>query len=228
MKFIVLEGLDGSGKSTQVKLLKQYFENNNINYKYLHFPRTEEGLFGDLVARFLRGDFGKNDQVNPYLVALLYAGDREHAAKQIQQWINEDTYVLVDRYVLSNIAFQCAKIENHLDKKKLTDWIFHLEYEYFNIPQPDIELFLDVPFTFTKQSLDNNRIGDDRSYLQGKVDIHEENLNFQEIVRQEYLRLLSEKENYFKIDCYDNQNLIMNPEIIAEKIINTLQQYSII
>ena len=105
MSFIVIEGLDGSGKSTQLKLLKKYLDTKNISYKYLHFPRTEEGIFGDLVARFLRGDLGKIGEVNPYLVGLIYAGDRESAKTEINSWIDDDKLVIIDRYVYSNMAF---------------------------------------------------------------------------------------------------------------------------
>ena len=73
MRFVVIEGLDVSGKSTQLKLLREYLEKESVPFKYLHFPRLETGIYGELIARFLRGEMGSNDQVNPYLVALIYA-----------------------------------------------------------------------------------------------------------------------------------------------------------
>ncbi|MBN2764545.1 MAG: thymidylate kinase, partial [Bacteroidales bacterium] len=103
MKFCVIEGIDGSGKSTQVKKLMHHLEDKFIPYKYLHFPRTDAPVFGDLIARFLRGDFGSIKNVDPYLVALLYAGDRHDAAIQIQRWIDEGNLVILDRYVYSNV-----------------------------------------------------------------------------------------------------------------------------
>ena len=76
MALLVIEGLDGAGKSTQVRLLQEYLIANGMKYEYLHFPRTDSPVYGDLIARFLRGELGDNNSVNPYLVALIYAGDR--------------------------------------------------------------------------------------------------------------------------------------------------------
>lgn len=229
MSFIVIEGLDGSGKSTQLKRLKNYLENNKISYKYLHFPRTETGVFGDLVARFLRGDLGKIDQVDPYLVGLIYAGDREHAKETINQWLKEGHLVIIDRYVYSNMAFQGAKILDPNKKKELRNWLNQLEYEYYAIPQPELSLFLDVPFSFTTNSLKNQREGDDRDYLQGKQDIHEADLSFQEKVRQEYLALVDNDETFQVVPCYDDKNeSMLAPDIIFERILEKLKTNNII
>ncbi len=128
MKFLVVEGVDGSGKSTQIKLIMNHLEEQNIPYRYVHFPRTDSAIYGELIARFLRGDFGNLNTVDPYLVALLYAGDRMDAAQMIREWLNEGYLVLLDRYVYSNIAFQCAKIPEREQQEKLRNWILELEY----------------------------------------------------------------------------------------------------
>jgi len=82
--FIVLEGVDGSGKSTQIAALRKMFSEQGIESKYLHFPRFDAPYFGELIARFLRGELGSIEQVDPYVVALLYAEDRRDAAKMIR------------------------------------------------------------------------------------------------------------------------------------------------
>ena len=218
MHFIVLEGLDGAGKSTQVSLIKEYLEQKNIQTKFLHFPRTDSPFFGDLVARFLRGEFGNLDNVNPYIVALLYAGDRKDASETICNWLSENYVVIADRYVYSNIAYQCAKLKSTEEKIKLREWILNFEFDYNKIPQPTINLFLDVPFVFTKNKLTQARTGQERDYLQGVHDIHEENLSFQEQVRQEYLTLCECEKNFIKIDCNNEASEMLPPEAIFNKI----------
>ncbi|MDR2938091.1 MAG: dTMP kinase [Prevotellaceae bacterium] len=218
MNFIAIEGLDGAGKSTQVRLLQSYLEERGVRCKYLHFPRVETEIWGELVAKFLRGDFGKISEVNPYLVALIYAEDRRAAATEIEAWIKEGYFVIVDRYVYSNVAFQCAKVSDNAERDKLRRWILHLEYEHFKIPQPQLSLFLDVPFSFTQKKLTEQRKGDDRSYLEGKQDIHEANLDFQQAVREIYLAQQPLDANFRLINCCTEQGEMNTPQRTFEQL----------
>lgn len=214
--FIVIEGLDGAGKSTQVAKIQELLISSGLSYEYLHFPRFTAPFYGELVARFLRGDLGAVDHVDPYLVAVIYAGDRHDAAKQIRAWIDEGKVVIVDRYVLSNIAYQCAKIQDPEQKTRLKNWILDFEYNHNQIPQPDLTLFLDVPFRFTTKKLSEERQGDDRDYLQGKRDIHEASLDLQQSVRQIYM---SHQDNKYKIiDCSSAQGEMLDADAIFKKI----------
>ena len=223
MHFINIEGLDASGKSTQIQLLTQYFQDNKISYKYLHFPRTDSPVFGKLIAMFLRGELGKINAVNPYLVALIYAGDRNDAKSTIQKWQEQDYLILVDRYVYSNIAFQAAKLTDDKEIEELSNWIKYLEFTYYKIPRPDINLFLDVPTEFTKSQLNAKRQGADRKYLQGKEDIHEKDLGFQKSVREIYLREISKEKDFKLIDCRNQSGKMLNPTDIRDKILQNLR-----
>jgi len=223
MSFIVIEGLDGSGKSTQIKLLLNHLEGKNIPFRFIHFPRTESPVYGELIARFLRGDFGEMATVHPYLVALIFAGDRNEARDTIKKWLDKGYFVLLDRYVNSNIAYQCAKLESARDRDKLSQWIRHLEYEYNQIPQPDKSIFLDVPFDFTQEKLTAERMGEDRDYLNGQQDIHEDDLGFQRRVREVYLELCAEDDNVVKIDCYKENHEMLAPDEIFTRIRNVLE-----
>ena len=222
MSFLVIEGLDGSGKSTQIGLLKEHLETRGIPYKYLHFPRLEEGIYGKLIARFLRGEMGDNDKVDPYLVALIFAGDRWEAKKMIEQWLAEGYLVLVDRYVYSNIAFQCAKLEDPEEQKKLQKWILDLEFENYKLPIPDLNIFLDVPFDFTKERLSAGRTGDDRDYLNGQTDIHEQDLDFQGKVRKVYHSLCHEVDISI-VDCADRNGQMHSTDVIFGHLLKIIE-----
>jgi dTMP kinase len=200
-KLIVMEGLDGSGKSTQIELLKSAFDAKGIPCRYIHFPMLNQGIYGELIAEFLRGEYGSIKNVAPKLVALLFANDRQEHIHRITEWLNGGFFVLADRYVNSNIAFQCAKIANQAEKKKLKKWIWEFEYNRNQLPLPFVSFFLDVPFEFISGSLSVERKGNERKYLKGKRDIHEESLVLQKNVYQEYKQLLREQNDFVRIDC---------------------------
>jgi len=223
MAFIVIEGLDGAGKSTQIKYLQQYLTEQAIPFEYLHFPRLEEPVFGHLISKFLRGELGALNEVNPYLVALMYAADRHNAAPLLKQWIDNGKTILADRYVFSNIGYQCAKLSDEKEKSLLAEWILNLEYNQYQIPQPDINIFIDVPFSFTRKSLQNTREGNDRDYLQGRKDIHEADLDFQQKVRDVYLWQEKEHGNLTLINANDADDNMLPPEKIFNKILPLVQ-----
>jgi dTMP kinase len=175
-------------------------------------------VYGELIARFLRGEMGDLNTVDPYLIALIYAGDRNDAKEMIKKWISEKSFVLVDRYVISNIAFQCAKLKKIEDQIKLKEWIINLEYEHFRLPSPDMNIFLDVPFSFTSSQLSTVRHGDDRDYLLGGKDIHEDDLDFQSKVRKIYLSLKETDKHFEIINCADPGGEILSPDKIFEKL----------
>ncbi|MDD2241479.1 MAG: dTMP kinase [Bacteroidales bacterium] len=220
---IVLEGLDGAGKSTQIKMLKSYIFSKNMKIKYLHFPRYDAPVWGELIAKFLSGDFGTIDQVHPQLVALLYALDRADAGGVIRAWMQADFCVLLDRYVYSNIAYQCSKLKKEDEKLALREWILKLEYEHYKIPRPDINIFLDVPINFVDAKLKADRNGGDRDYLHGKQDIHEENIDFQKGVREIYLKETGEDKDFTRVDCSGDDGLMLPSDAIFEKIKKVLK-----
>lgn len=202
---IVIEGLDGSGKSTQVAMMRKYLtDRTGHEPEYLHFPRFDAPVVGDMIARFLRGEFGQIDQVHPMIVALLFAEDRRDAAVSLRRWLDEGRTVLLDRYVYSNIAFQCAKIKDESSSLELQRWILDTEYGAFGIPRPDLNIFLDVPVSFVGERLAEDRGGSDREYLHGARDIHEADLEFQKRVREVYLRMCGEDPDFIRVDCADD------------------------
>lgn len=222
--FIVLEGVDGCGKSTQIANLQAMFAEQGIPSEYVHFPRFDAPYFGDLIARFLRGELGSVEQVDPYIVAMLYAGDRRDAAAMIRGWIEEGKVVICDRYVYSNIGYQCAKIADAAGREKLRQWILSLEYDYFAIPRPDVSLFLDVPFAFTERKLREVRTGDDRDYLNGGQDIHEQSLDLQQAVRRVYIDAAEYDADMHVVDCSED-GAMATPDVIFNRIKKVVEPY---
>lgn len=220
--FIVLEGLDGAGKSTQIALLRDFFARQGVESAYIHFPRFDTPVYGELIARFLRGEFGSAGQVDPYLVALLFAGDRAEAAPQIREWIAQGKAVIFDRYVYSNVGYQCAKLPAGEQRRRLARWILDLEFGRNALPKPDLSLFLDVPFSFTERKLTAAREGDDRSYLQGADDIHEASLALQRSVREVYLDVAASDPALQVVDCSDSCGGMAAPEVIFGRICDLL------
>lgn len=219
--FVVFEGLDGCGKSTQIQLLDAYLKRQGLPYKHIHFPRINESVFGRLIAAFLRGEFGDLSEVPPILIALLYAGDRAAANELIRKWRQCGTYVIADRYVYSNIAFQGAKTSNPVEKEKLHRWIEELEFGYFRLDKPSLSLYLHVPFEFIAEQLKRKRVGQDRQYLQGKEDIHEGSLPLQRRVEKEYLALCEERDDLVLVSCAEEGN-ILPPNVIHQRILTQL------
>ena len=228
MPFVVIEGLDGSGKSTQIKLIRAFLENKKIPFHYLHFPRTSNPPFGELIAGFLKGDFGQIEQVHPKLVALIYALDRKDAKDQIERWLQNDELLLCDRYVYSNIAFQCAKLSNPEEIVTLAAWIREIEFKYFKIPVPDLSIYLNVPFDFISQNLSMQRKGADRSYLEGKSDIHELDLGFQKKVHETYLWQVGRERDFVPVDCFSSASSMLSPEEIFSKLLALFHKNQII
>lgn len=215
---VVLEGLDGAGKSTQVKKLREYLESIFGSLEYIHFPRYDAPVYGELISRFLRGDFGSNETVHPQLVALLFAEDRHGAAPEMKRVLTSGGTVLLDRYVYSNIAYQCAKLKDAEEAADLREWICNTEYGDFDLPRPDLNIFLDVPIGFVESKLKSQRGGADRDYLEGGQDIHEADIEFQKRVRDIYRRQCELDPRFIRIDCSDENGNMLPPGAIFDKV----------
>ena len=222
---IVLEGLDGAGKSTQVKMLREYLQQQCSSLEYIHFPRYEAPVYGSLISRFLRGEFGAIDMVHPQLVALLCAEDRHGAAPLLHKALDEGKTVLLDRYVYSNIAYQCSKLKDEAEREALRNWIFETEYGPFGLPKPDLNLYLDVPISFVEKNLSHSRKGEDRSYLGGSSDIHEGSILFQKTVRSLYLAETERDPSFLRVDCSDTSGNMLPPDRIFGRIRSIVDLY---
>ena len=172
-KLIVIEGTDGSGKSTQFRLLTQRFENENREFRKLVFPRYSEPSSA-LIKMYLGGEFGtKPSDVNAYAASAFYAVDRFASYKQDWgQWYEQGGLILSDRYTTSNAVHQSSK-EAPENRKAFLKWLHEFEHEKLGLPSPDLVIYLDVPTDFTEKLMRQ------REQSTGtKADIHEQDMAY--------------------------------------------------
>lgn len=217
-KLIVFEGSDGSGKETQSKMLLEYLRAKKIPSQYISFPRYEQSLWGVMVKRYLSGDFGKIDEVDPYLASLPYAGDRASAAPVIRRWIDEGKMVVCNRYVGSNMAHMGGKVKSPArkagrQKSRIINWIEELEYKENKIPKEDVVIFLSVPVVVSRQLITNR-----------KLDIHERDLGYLARVVDVYEELARTRKNWVKVECV-RDGKILSPQEIHKKILTLVGKH---
>lgn len=143
-KLIVIEGPDGSGKTEQWKLLAQRLKKEGRNVELVDFPQYSK-ISAGLINNYLRGIYGKPDDVSPYAASLFYAVDRYDLAFKMREWLGEGKVILANRYVASNGGHQGGKIQNQHERRKFLGWLYQTEYQILGIPKPDLNVFLDLP-----------------------------------------------------------------------------------
>lgn len=211
---IAIEGLDGAGKSTQIDLLSSEFAKQGFNPHTLHFPRTDDNsLTGELIAQYLNGELG---QLSPKLVALLFAADRVIARPHLDTWLAQSSVVILDRYVYSNIAYQCA-LNDNIDTDQLSEWVLALEYAAFQLPVPHLTIYLDVPFDHVQSVLNDVR-------SENNDDIYEKDIEFQKRVAKQYKQLSQKLDRFIVIDCAENDKLL-TAEQIHNKIKSVINKH---
>lgn len=217
---INLEGCDSAGKSTQVKLIIDYYEKLGKTVKYIHFPMYGHNMFSEMITDFLKGKYGENDKVDPYFVSEIYTMDRYMYKEQLLKDLKEYDVVLIDRYVFSNVAYQVPKVKDDyfMTPSDLLNHIIEKEFIFLKLPYPNLILFLDVPIFEIEKRLNDDRIGEDREYLDGEKDIHEQDIKYQENVRQIYLSI-SGLENVKIVETYKDK--LLTPK----EIFNSYKKY---
>ena len=206
-KLIIIEGLDGCGKSTQTALLEKYFEDNSVNFKKIKLP-DYDSKSSTLVKMYLGGEFGKNaNDVNAYAAGAFYAVDRFASYKL--DWgkdYENGTLILADRYATSNSIYQMEKIDE--DKwDEYLDWSADFEYNKIRIPKPDLVIFLDMPVDVSQKLMTSRYNGDE-----GKKDVHEANVDFLNNCRKSAL-YTAKKQGWAVVPCSDGINPLPIKEI---------------
>ncbi len=226
-KLIVIEGSDGAGKSTQMNLLLEYFKKIDIPVNTLKFPQHGISFFGKMVDQFLRGEFGPLSDVNPYLVSVLYAMDRAGEKEKMDKWLNNGEYIVLDRYVPSNLAHQCGRLPKR-QRLKFLKWDTELEYTYNKIPQEDIVLYFYVPYQ-TSIKLMQNKDRHGRAYTKGRnKDIVEKDVAYLKNAVETYKWLVKKFPHWVMINCIDKNGNMKSREAIHDEVKNVLYKKGIL
>jgi dTMP kinase len=209
---IAFEGIDGSGKHTQAKLLEHSLQGLGHKVYSTGFPQYES-WFGTMVGKFLNGDFGSLESVDPHFTALLYAGDRFEAKSRLETELNAGKIVLIDRYISSNLAHQVARAAPE-KRAEFLRWIEHLEYTIYGLPRENLILYLRVPPSQAQKLVAQKA---ERKYTSEKHDIQEKSLRHLEDAAEMY-DMLSRSRPWATVQCYDAQNngLRLPEDIAAE------------
>jgi len=209
---IDFEGIDGSGKGTQAQRLLHSLRESGYRAQLVSFPRYTETFFGKAVGQFLNGRFGKLDEVNPFLVSLLYAGDRFESRGMLLGALESNDVVVLDRYVPSNIAHQASKCSGD-ERAELIRWVEQIEYGIYELPRPDMVILLDVPPAEAQRLVHCKR---PRSYTDQAVDLQEADLAYLARTHAVYSHLAANDPAWQTIACCRDGQLREIDDIAAE------------
>jgi dTMP kinase len=217
-KLIAVEGIDGSGKRTQVDLLTAALQARGHSVYSTGFPQYHS-WFGRMVGQFLNGELGPLESVDPHFTALLYAGDRFEAKPKLEAALNNGQIVLADRYIGSNLAHQTARVPA-AKRSAFLDWIEHLEYNIYGLPRESLILYLRVPPSEAQKLIARKSM---RSYTSAQKDLLEASLLHLEDAAGMY-DVLSRRPNWAAIECFDSKlHAMREPQEIAAEVLAAVE-----
>ena len=214
-KFIVIEGIDGSGKATQTNLLFKRLKSEGCKVKKIDFPRYRDNFFGKFIGECLAGEHGDFLKLSPRIASVLYAADRFESGETIKSWINRGYFVVADRYTSANQIHQGGKISNKKERQKFIKWLDKMEFDIFKISKPQLVLYLDVPVKVSQKLLNGSeRVAKARrNRLKGGKDLHESNVNHLTKTRRSAAKMIEGSGNWLKIDCAKKGEILSRKEI---------------
>lgn len=216
-KLIVIDGTDGSGKATQTKLLVERLKKEKIKVATIDFPQYENNFFGKFIGHCLTERYYEFLKVHPKIASVLYAADRFESKKKIDEWINKGFIVICDRYVSSNKIHQGSKIKNNKKIEEFLKWLDQMEHRALNVPRPNKIIYLSVSPSVSKKLLQEKIAKDKKTYLKGKSDLVEKNLEYMKNSYKTAMWLSNIDKSFYKIDCVE-KNKMRSIEDIHEEV----------
>jgi len=217
-KLIAIEGIDGSGKRTQLELLTLTLKARGHSVYSTGFPQYDS-WFGKMVGKFLNGDLGPLESVDPHFSAMLYAGDRFEAKFKLEAALDSGQILLVDRYIASNLAHQTARVPP-AKRSEFLQWIEHLEYQIYGLPRENLILYLSVPPREAQRLV---ALKSARSYTSAQKDLQEASLRHLEDAAEMY-DSLSRSTPWATIQCFDaTRDTMREPEEIAIEVLAAVE-----
>lgn len=208
-KIIVLEGLDGSGKSTQLDLAYSFLIEQGVNCRMVSFPNYDT-ITGQLVECYLHGDIPCEGSTGAYSASSMYAIDRY--VSYVTEWkkfYESGGVIISGRYTTSNAIYQLTKLPES-EHEDFLKWLFDYEYVKLGLPKPDMVLFLDMPVEVSQKLLEERYLGDP-----AKKDIHERNVRYLEECRKNAL-YVAERCNWDVVDCANDGTPVPIEDIYIE------------
>ncbi len=219
-KLIVIDGTDGSGKTTQANLLLKHLKKDGRKVKFIHFPRYENNFFGKFIAHCLSEQYYNWVNIHPKIASVVYAADRWESKEKIERWLKEGYIIVMDRYISSNQIHQGGKISNIKKRVAFMKWLAEMEYKVFKISAPDVTVYLSLPVEMVLKLIRDRNYKGARAYLiQGKnqkKDVHEKDVNFLKNSIKSALWLAKTQKNWMKIECMKKGELRSFPDIHEE------------
>lgn len=224
-KLIVIDGVDGTGKATQTSLLVKRLKKEGIKVKTIDFPQYSNNFFGAFIGECLAGAYGLDYlRVDPHIISVLYAADRWESSQKIKKWLSQGFCVIADRYVSGNQIHQGGKISDPKKKKEFMVWLDTMEHKIFNVPRPDAVFYMELPVKTVLTLLKNKEVLKKKKYLKGRTDLSETDRHYLENSRRSGIKIVSQINNWFHIDC-SKDDWIMSREEIHEEIFKVARKY---